>query len=166
MASHSKHSFFAKQGGSQDRSMPDIDPPAGFEPLFRTSPFLDHLGPFFMRRQEDGSFVVGLRVLPHHANGRGGAHGGLLMTLCDIALGYRTTSSARPHPLLTTASVTTDFAGAARIGDWIEAHVDVHKVGSRLAFANCYILRDGERIVHASGVFSRSGDRPATDAPP
>ena len=53
--------------------MPDIDPPAGFEPLFRTSPFLDHLGPFFMRRQEDGSFVVGLRVLPHHANGRGGA---------------------------------------------------------------------------------------------
>jgi hypothetical protein len=38
----------------------------------------------------------------------------------------------------------------------------VHKVGGRLAFANCYIVRDAERIVHASGVFARSGDRPAS----
>ncbi|MBV8187727.1 MAG: PaaI family thioesterase [Alphaproteobacteria bacterium] len=141
--------------------MPDVQPPPGFEPLFRTSPFLDHLGPFFMRRQQDGAFIVGLRVLPHHANGRGVAHGGLLMTLCDIALGYRTTSSQEPRPMLTTASITTDFAGVAKIGDWIEAHVDVHKVGARIAFANCYIVRGGERIAHSSGVFARSGDRPA-----
>ncbi len=140
--------------------MPDCSPPPGFEPLFRSSPFLDHLGPFFMRRNADTTFVVGLRVLPCHANGRGGAHGGLLMTLCDIALGYGTSSSTRPPPMLTTASVTTDFAGAAGIGDWIEAHVDVHKVGGRLAFANCYVMRDGERIVHASAVFARRGDRP------
>jgi acyl-coenzyme A thioesterase 13 len=140
--------------------MSDVQQPPGFEPLFRTSPFLDLLGPFFMSKQEDGTFVVGLRVLPHHANGRGNAHGGLLMTLCDIALGYRTTSSREPRPMLTTASITTDFAGGARIGDWIEAHVDVHKVGARLAFANCYIMRDGERIAHASGVFARTGDRP------
>jgi uncharacterized protein (TIGR00369 family) len=137
----------------------DAAPPPGFEPLFRSSPFLDHLGPFFMRRSEDGTFVVGLRVLPCHANGRGAAHGGLMMTLCDIALGYRTTTSTTPQPLLTTASVTADFAGGAKVGDWIEAHVDVHKVGARLAFANCYIVCDGRRIVHASAVFARSGDR-------
>ncbi len=140
--------------------MTTVDPPTGFEPLFRSSPFLDHLGPFFMRKAEDGTFVVGLRVLPCHANGRGGAHGGLLMTLCDIALGYRTTASTNPRPMLTTASVTTDFAGAAKVGDWIEAHVDVQKVGGRLAFANCYIECNGQRIVHASAVFARTGDRP------
>jgi len=139
--------------------MASVEVPPGFEPLFRSSPFLDHLGPFFMRKAEDGTFVVGLRVLPCHANGRGGAHGGLLMTLCDIALGYRTTASANPRPMLTTASVTTDFAGAAKVGDWIEAHVDVQKVGGRLAFANCYIVCDGQRIVHASAVFARTGDR-------
>ena len=144
--------------------MPDADPPPGYQPLFRSSPFLDHLGPFFMHTQADGTFVVGLRIRPHPANGRGNAHGGLLMTLCEIALGYRTTSSQHPRPVLTTASITTDFAGVARVGDWVEAHVDVHKVGSRLAFANCYIVRDGERIVHGSGVFSRNGERPATVA--
>jgi uncharacterized protein (TIGR00369 family) len=136
--------------------MLEVDPPAGFEPLFRTSPFLDHVGPFFMRKQEDGSFVVGLRIRPCHANGRGLAHGGLLTTLCDIALGYRTSSSATPRPLLTTASLKIDFAGSAKIGAWVEAHVDVHKLGGRLAFANCYVTCDGERIVHASAVFARS----------
>ena len=76
------------------------------------------------------------------------------MTMCDIALGYRTTRSQTPSPMLTTASVTTDFAGGAKVGDWVEAHVDVHKVGGRLAFANCYLLCNGERIVHASAVFA------------
>ena len=129
-------------------------PPPGFEPLFRSTPFLDHLGPFFMRKDLDGAFVLGLRVLPFHANGRGNAHGGLLMTLCDIALGYRTTASVSPRPFLTTANVTTDFAGSAKVGDWIEAHVDVQKVGRTLAFANCYVVCEGRRIVHASGIFS------------
>jgi len=81
------------------------------------------------------------------------------MTMCDISLGYRTTRSQTPSPMLTTASVTTDFAGSAKIGDWVEAHVDVQKVGGRLAFANCYLVCKGERIVHASAVFARSGDR-------
>ena len=53
----------------------------------------------------------------------------------------------------------TDFAGSARIGDWVEAHVDVQKVGGRLAFANCYLKVGEERIVHASAVFARTGDR-------
>lgn len=135
-------------------SRSDADPPPGFEPIFRSSPFLDHLGPFFMRKTADGALVIGLRVAPCHANGRGNAHGGLLMTLCDIALGYRTSSSVEPRPFLTTASVKTDFVGSATVGDWIEAHVDVQKVGRSLAFANCYVVCDGQRIVHASGIFS------------
>ena len=78
------------------------------------------------------------------------------MTMCDIALGYRTTRSQTPSPMLTTASVTTDFAGGAKVGDWVEAHVDVQKVGGRLAFANCDLICNGERIVHATSVFARS----------
>jgi uncharacterized protein (TIGR00369 family) len=137
------------------------DPPEGFKPLFRTSPFLDHNGPFFYRENADGTFVVGLRIQSKHANARGGCHGGVLMTMCDIALGYRTTRSQTPSPMLTTASVTTNFAGGAKVGDWVEAHVDVHKVGGRLAFANCYLVCSSERIVHASAVFARTGDRPS-----
>jgi acyl-coenzyme A thioesterase 13 len=131
-------------------------PPAGFEPLFRTSPFLDTVGPLFYRKEPDGGFVVGLRVLPKHANTRGSAHGGLLLTLLDVALGYRAAFSQDPPAALTTASMCADFAGAPKLGDWVEAHVDVQKLGSRLAFANAFLMVNGERLVRASAVFSRS----------
>ena len=136
----------------------DAQPPAGFEPLFRTSPFLDLAGPFFHRKEPDGSFIVGLRVLPKHANARGSAHGGLLMTLLDIALGYRAAMSQDPPAALTTANLSADFVGAPQVGDWVEAHVDVQKVGGRLAFANAFLVVNGERVVRASAVFARSGE--------
>ena len=143
----------------------DPQPPAGFEPLFRTSPFLDLTGPYFHRKEPDGSFIVGMRVLPKHANARGGAHGGLLMTLIDIALGYRAALSQDPPAALTTASLSADFAGAPKVGDWVEAHVDVQKVGSRLAFANAFLVVNGERVVRASAVFARgAGALPGSGA--
>jgi uncharacterized protein (TIGR00369 family) len=153
--------------------------PDGFEPLFRTSPFLDALGPFFSisarlacgcgspsNRREATGFVVGLRVADKHANARGSAHGGLLLTLADIALGYTAAFSEDPPLSLTTANISADFAGHARVGDWIEAHVEVQKIGGRLVFANAYLTVGDERIVRASAIFARhsgplAGDRPA-----
>src|SRR6516165_2479631 len=72
---------------------PATDIPEGFVPLFRTSLFLDALGPFFYRPTKS-SFVIGLRVATKHANARGSAHGGLLLTLVDIALGYTGSASS------------------------------------------------------------------------
>ena len=134
--------------------------PEGYAPLFRTSPFLDAVGPFYFRR--DGErLIIGLRILEKHANARGVAHGGLLMTLADIALGYNTAYQEDPPASLVTASLSGDFAGAAKIGDWVEAHVDVQKIGRRLAFANAYLTVDGERILRASAVFARSAAKSA-----
>ena len=145
-------------------SQDHVDVPAGFEPLFRTSPFLELIGPLFYRKEGDG-FVVGLRVLPKHANARGAAHGGLLLTLADIALGYRTAFSQTPPAALTTISMTADFTAAARVGDWIEVHVDIQRIGERLAFANAYLTVEQSRIVRASAVYAR-GRGALTDSPP
>jgi acyl-coenzyme A thioesterase PaaI-like protein len=142
--------------------MSEPNPPPDFEPLFRTSPFLETTGPFFYRKEPDGRFVIGLRILPKHANARGGAHGGLLMTLLDIALGYSSGLSQNPPAKLTTASLAADFVGAPKVGDWVEAHVDVQKVGGRLAFANAFLVVDGERVVRGSAVFARNA--PAADS--
>ena len=113
------------------------------------------LMPFYAKSMGAGGFVVGLRILPKHANARGSAHGGLLLTLVDVALGYRAAFSQDPPAALTTASICADFAGSPKVGDWVEAHVDVQKVGGRLAFANAFLMVDGERMVRASAVFSR-----------
>jgi len=135
--------------------------PAGFEPIFRTSPFIDLVGPVYSKR--DGKkIVVALLVSEKHCNARGSAHGGLFMTLLDIALGYNASYANDPPARLTTVSVTTDFAGSAQIGDWIEIHVDVQRVGGKLAFANAYVHAGAQRIVRASAVFSRTLE----DVPP
>jgi uncharacterized protein (TIGR00369 family) len=146
--------------------MPDgqAEPPAGFEPLFRTSPFLDTVGPLFHRKEADGSLVVGLRILSKHANARGAAHGGLLLTLLDIAMGYHTAFSQQPPLSLTTASLSADFLGATKIGDWVEAHVEIQKLGGRLAFANAFLVVNGQRIVRGSAVFTRNAESLAPHA--
>ena len=134
------------------------DPPDGFTPLFRTSAFLDALGPFYHRR--DGrALVLGVRIAEKHCNARGTAHGGLLMTLADIALGYSLAYAEDPPAALTTANLSADFAGSAKLGDWLEARTDIQKLGGRLAFANAYLSVGNERIVRASAVFVR-GARP------
>jgi acyl-coenzyme A thioesterase 13 len=131
------------------------DIPSGFAPLFRTSPFLEATGPFYFRRDGE-SLIVALRVLEKHVNARGFAHGGLLMTLADIALGYSLAYREVPPASFVTANLTADFAGSAKLGDWVEAHVDIQKSGTRLAFANAYLVVGNERILRASAVFART----------
>ncbi len=126
--------------------------PHGFKPLLRTSPLLDLIGPVYARG-EGRNLVLGLRAETKHCNARGTVHGGMLATLADVALGYTMAFSSDPPARLVTANLSLDFAGAAKAGDWLEAHVDIQKQGSRLSFANCYITVEGERIVRASAVF-------------
>ena len=133
-----------------------MDIPPEFRPLFRTSPVLDLIGPLYCRG-EGVDLVIGFRVQPKHCNARGTVHGGILATVADIALGYTMAFSSEPPANLVTANLTLDFAGTAKIDDWLEAHVDIQKQGSRLAFANCYITVDEKRIVRASAVFLVAG---------
>jgi acyl-coenzyme A thioesterase 13 len=132
-------------------------PAPGFQPLFRSSPVIDLIGPVYSRG-EGRDLALGLRAESKHCNMRGGVHGGILATLADVALGYAMAFSTTPPTGLVTVNLTLDFAGTARVGDWIEARVDVQKQGGRLAFANCYITVGEQRIVRASGVFLVAGE--------
>ena len=98
--------------------------------------------------------MIALRVEEKHLNTRGIAHGGMLVTLADSALGIALATSRTPPTPMVTVNLSTDFADAAHAGDWIEAHVDIQKVGARLAFANCYLVVGNKRILRASGVFA------------
>ena len=128
-------------------------PPEGFGPMPRTSRFLETVGPLLCRAEGEG-LVLGIRIEPRHANSRGVAHGGLLTTLADLALGYNCARMAGPDRHLATVSITIDFAAAAAVGDWLEAHTDVQQTGRRLAFANCYLMVGARRVGRASGIFS------------
>ena len=134
-----------------------MDVPAGFKPLFRTSPVAELIGPLYCRG-EGAALVLGLRVQSKHCNARGLVHGGILATLADTSLGYAMAFSTDPPTSLVTANLTLDFAGTAKIGDWLQTQVDIQKQGRRLSFANCYIAAGELRIVRASAVFLATGD--------
>jgi acyl-coenzyme A thioesterase 13 len=129
-------------------------PPAGFGPIFRTSPFLDSLGTFYSKGV-GADMVLGVFLESRATNARGAAHGGFLAGLADVALGYAMSSSETPSGRFVTSALTLNFAGSAQLGDWIEAHVDIQRLGRQLGFAQVYLWVKDKRIVHASGTFLR-----------
>lgn len=133
-----------------------MDIPEGFEPLFRTSPALALIGPLYSRGK-GADLVLGLRIEEKHCNARGTAHGGILAMLADVALGYALATATDPPTAAVTANLSLDYLGAAKAGDWVESRVEFQKMGSRLAFGNCYIAAGGQRIARASAVFLVTG---------
>jgi acyl-coenzyme A thioesterase 13 len=128
---------------------------AGFAILDRTSPYIEAMGPFFWKPEERAR-ALGLFAREPHINSRGFVHGGALCGIADLAIGYNLAFAQDPPPPLVTANLTVDFAGSARLGDWLECRVDIQRAGGRLAFANAYIWRGHDRIVRASAIFARA----------
>jgi acyl-coenzyme A thioesterase PaaI-like protein len=129
--------------------------PEGFGPIFRTSPLLDTLGPFYSQGM-GAALKVGAYVQAHVLNNRNTVHAAFIAAMADVALGYATATSQEPPAMLVTANLTIDFAGSAKEGDWIESRVDIQKVGKSMAYANVYLSVNEKRIVRASAVFSNS----------
>ena len=129
-------------------------PAAGFAAMEDPGPFAEHVGPFYVRDGGDGRFALGLHAAPEHANSAGAVHGGLLATLCDLAIGHAVRARADEISGAATVSLTTDYLAPAKPGAWLEAHVEIEKLGGRLAFADCSVTADGREVVRARAVFS------------
>jgi len=135
--------------------MSDIPEGYQLEQRSRRNPFNDLAGPFYVRRRgKDVS--LGVRIEERHTNSRSICHGGFLATMADLALGYACAVVGGSSSFV-TISLSLDYAGSAMVGDWVHSEVEVQKTGSRIAFANCYLVANGVRIVRASAIFALSG---------
>ena len=141
--------------GIRPAMAPDVPP--GFSPFEASGPFLEHVGPVYVRSLGERR-VLGLRVDERHCNPGGAAHGGLLATLVDFALGRAVHAGAEGQGMPVTVSLTTDFLGPVAVGDWVEAHTEVERLGKTLAFADCSLSVDGREVVRGRGVFAVLSD--------
>ncbi|MND67931.1 Thioesterase superfamily protein [compost metagenome] len=86
------------------------------------------------------------RIRPEHLNPLGIAHGGFLATLADTAFGRVLRAAAATELPPATVNLNMDYLGTAPLGAWVEARVQVHKLGRTLYHASLDLL-DGERLV-------------------
>ena len=130
--------------------------PDGFVPSDLAEGFLVHVGPLYMRPDATTAgtgFVLAFRASPQHANRYGVVHGGMLATLADTAIGANLARTGGQVDTTLTLNLNLDFIAAARVGEWIEAHVHLTKEHGRVRFGDCE-LRVAERVLlHASAVF-------------
>ena len=137
--------------------MSDSSLPEGFVPHDRKSPLTEPWEPIFSRR-EAGKVVIGLHAREAHCNGRGMLHGGLIAALADNAMGLSCVETMiaagkKPEGGLVTVSLSTDFIGAGKLGQWIEFDTVYVKTGRSLSFAQAFVTADGEVIARADARF-------------
>ncbi|GAB3306883.1 PaaI family thioesterase [Haliea atlantica] len=143
--------------------------PAGFQRVPTGLGFTDVLQPLY-RSLEGDRVRFGLRVIEAHANIMGICHGGVLATLADITAATGVNHARGERAGNPTISLSLDFIGAGRLGDWLEATVMQVDVKRRFGF--CSGLIEGSSGVVArfngtiylpdhAGIWKR--ERPAAD---
>ena len=129
---------------------------SGFEPWPRTSPFGDAAGPLLFRADGD-ALTFAASVEERHTNASGGAHGGMLSTFADLALGYAAAVSTDPATHMRTVALTIDFIGPVAVGDLVTASPQVLRVGKRLAQATAIVFANGAPVARASATLAVVG---------
>jgi uncharacterized protein (TIGR00369 family) len=89
---------------------------------------------------------LGVRVTPTHANRLGRAHGGLLMTLADIAVSRAAWAQIPRGASIATAALQISFLDSVGEGQWLEAIPSIDRLGRSLIHASC-LIQAGEKPV-------------------
>ncbi|MFU7528978.1 PaaI family thioesterase [Qipengyuania sp. ASV99] len=117
-------------------------------------PYETRSGPFFMRREDDGSYLSAFRAEQRHMNGAGFMHGGCLMTFADFAL-FAIATDELDGGNAVTMNLSGDFLGAAGPGALIEARGEVTRGGGKTIFVRGLITADGKPALSFTGIIRR-----------
>lgn len=121
-------------------------------------PFETRSGPFYYRREDDGSYVSAFRAEPRHMNGGGFMHGGCMMTFADFALfAIATDVLAGDHAV--TLNLSGDFLGPIASGALVEARGEVTRGGGKTIFVRGLVTGDGQPALSFTGIIRRLARR-------
>ena len=117
------------------------------------------LGPFFVKEIEGQDPVIGLMPRPEHSRTPAGhVGGGILVNACDFAMGFvlgkRLYSVQTDIVNVTTVNITADFISSPKVGEWLEAKVNVLKIGRRICFCECQLYAGDKLVMRSSATFT------------
>ncbi|QFT77719.1 PaaI family thioesterase [Erythrobacter sp. THAF29] len=121
-------------------------------------PYETRSGPFFMRRENDGTYLSAFRAENRHMNGAGFMHGGCLMTFADFAL-FAIATDELGDDNAVTMNLSGDFLGAVSLGALVEARGEVTRGGGKTIFVRGMVSADGEPALSFTGIIRRISKR-------
>ena len=81
-------------------------------------------------------------------------HGGVIAALADNAMGLSVAVALRSAPSApVTVSLSLDYIGMAKVGQWLDFTTVFVKTGGSLAFASLLVHADGQPVARASATF-------------
>ena len=116
------------------------------------SPFSTLIGPIEVTWDPAPVFETVVREVC--ANSMGRAHGGFIAALIDIATGQGVKRILDDGRSLVTATTSTQYLSAVRVGDRLSVDVGVDKNTTRMVFASCRVSTQDRPVATASVVFS------------
>ena len=156
---------------SDDVDVPEsqsADAPEGYQVLPWRRGFGRQVGPVFYKTWEPGKRTLGFRVGDQHTNGLKNAHGGMLMTLADVAWGN--VISVERSSYWVTVRLTCDFLSSAKLGDWVEAGSEILGVEGDLYSVRGRVWCGERTLLTGTGLFKavagrepRPGERAFTE---
>jgi uncharacterized protein (TIGR00369 family) len=114
------------------------------------------LGPMLVK-VEAGIACVRMTPERRHSNLRDNVHGGAMLGFIDVAL----FAASRSFELITAGSAVTldlsvQFIGGGRIGEPLEAQVELLKETGRLLFLRGLVVQGDEKVASFSGTIRKS----------
>ena len=123
----------------------------GYTIPYPDDPFEMNSGPFYLGKGNNGETIVALEVSQSQCNSGLVAHGGLIMTLADLAVCHEAVKNLGNLRAL-TVSLTANFLKPAKKGTILKAFPEVSHRTKRTAFAEAYILADDEKVFTCTSV--------------
>jgi acyl-coenzyme A thioesterase 13 len=119
-----------------------------------TGGFNRYVGPMYRLPDADGGAVrrFAFVIAEKHMNAAGSAHGGMLMTLADVAMS-RTSRLATGARDVSTVSLNCDFVGPGRLGDLVEARVCISRSARTMVFLSAELYAGERLLLVASGLW-------------
>ena len=123
--------------------------------------FAAQLSPIYEAQDAHGHHYRTLCLEARHLNGRGVAHGGMLMAFADMAFGTVASNANRYYWV--TVRLMVDFLSPAKKGEWLSGTGTVFGQTDKLVTVQGHLRCNDRVVLSGSGLFKLIGDRPQED---
>ena len=133
--------------------MNDTSPPLdGYTIYDPIDPYENHAGPFFWK-EENGVQKFALQAEARHCNRHEIVHGGLMMTMIDLAMVVAAKENWEEQ--LVTVSLNSEFIDAGCAGELVEAEGELVKRTGSMAFVRGRVHVGDRTLLTSSAVLKR-----------